>query len=212
MSNNKYYLDESDFLITRPKGAQKTVKVCRIIALCSFSDVEKGSRGGYIEREENLSTTGDAWVYDSAIVCEDARVCGNAKVRNEATATGNATISDTAIVFGNAHLLDKCCVCGDARVFGKAFISGKAIIKDSACVFGESSIGSAAKVYDWAMVSNLARIHGKAHVYGRARITNATITDNVRVYRVAKVNQNVYLCGNKKIVNKEYYSPHNFTL
>ena len=38
----------------------------RIEALKSFNDgwVKKGEKGGYIEKEDNLSQDGDCWVYD----------------------------------------------------------------------------------------------------------------------------------------------------
>ena len=44
----------------------------RIEALKDFNDVKKGDKGGYIEKENNLSQYGDAWV------CGNAKVCGNA--------------------------------------------------------------------------------------------------------------------------------------
>lgn len=47
-------------------------KLFQIKALVSFGDVTAGDLGGYIEKEENLSHDGDAWV------CGDARVCGDA--------------------------------------------------------------------------------------------------------------------------------------
>ena len=43
--------------------------------------IQSGDLGGYIERGENLSHDGDAWVCENARVCEDAQVCGNAKIR-----------------------------------------------------------------------------------------------------------------------------------
>ena len=48
--------------------------------------VEIGELGGWIEKENNLSHDGNAWVfrnakvYGNARVCGDARVCGNAEV------------------------------------------------------------------------------------------------------------------------------------
>lgn len=41
-------------------------KLYRIKALTSFSDVEEGDLGGWIEKEENLSQKGNAWVYGNA--------------------------------------------------------------------------------------------------------------------------------------------------
>lgn len=49
----------------------------RIKALKSFSNVEEGELGGYVEKEDNLDQRGDAWVYG------DARVSGNARVSGE---------------------------------------------------------------------------------------------------------------------------------
>ena len=48
----------------------------RIKALKSFSDVEEGDLGGYVEKEDNLGQSGDAWLYGDAKVYGDARVSG----------------------------------------------------------------------------------------------------------------------------------------
>ena len=52
----------------------------RIEALRDFGDVKKGNKGGFIEKEENLSQSGDCWVYHNAKVSDDAVVYSNAKV------------------------------------------------------------------------------------------------------------------------------------
>ncbi len=54
----------------------------RIKALVSFGDVAEGELGGFIERENNLDQSGDAWVCGDARVYGDARVCGDAQVQN----------------------------------------------------------------------------------------------------------------------------------
>ena len=40
----------------------------RIRALADFGDVKAGELGGWIEKEENLSHNGNAWVYGDAQV------------------------------------------------------------------------------------------------------------------------------------------------
>ena len=71
-------------------------KLFRIKALISFGNVSAGDLGGYVEKEENLSHDGNAWVcgdakvYGNAKVCDDAKVCGNAKVYGDAEVCGNA--------------------------------------------------------------------------------------------------------------------------
>ena len=77
-------------------------KLFRIKALIEFGNVKAGELGGFVEKEENLSQDGNAWVYDNARVYGDACVCGN------------AWVYDNARVYGDA------CVCGDARVCGDA--------------------------------------------------------------------------------------------
>lgn len=52
----------------------------QIESLIDFGDVRVGDKGGYIEKEENLSHYGNCWVYGAARVCGNARVCGDAIV------------------------------------------------------------------------------------------------------------------------------------
>ena len=74
-------------------------KLFQIKALVSFGDVAAGDLGGYIEKEENLSHDGDAWVYG------DARVYGNAMVSGNAMVYGNARVSGDAWVYGDADYI-----------------------------------------------------------------------------------------------------------
>lgn len=69
----------------------------RIRAVRDFGSVKTGEFGGYIEKEENLSHFGDAWVYG------DARVYGNAKVYGDARVSGNAWVYGNAEVFNTRH-------------------------------------------------------------------------------------------------------------
>ncbi|MEQ3616046.1 hypothetical protein ABHC24_12360, partial [Mediterraneibacter gnavus] len=55
-------------------------KLFRIKALVSFGDVAEGELGGFIEKENNLDQSGDAWVFGNALVYGDALVYGNARV------------------------------------------------------------------------------------------------------------------------------------
>lgn len=55
----------------------------RIKALENFGDVKKGDLGGWIESEDNLSASGNAWVSDDAWVSGDTRVSGDARVSGQ---------------------------------------------------------------------------------------------------------------------------------
>ena len=78
MKNKKYELltDDTIELFGR--------KLYRIRAKIDFGSVKKGELGGYIEKEENLSHLGYAWVSDDARVYGDAEVYGNAEVSDDA--------------------------------------------------------------------------------------------------------------------------------
>ena len=89
-------------------------KLFRIKALVSFGVVKTGETGGWVEKEENVNQSGDAWVFGNAEVFGNARVSGDAEV------SGNARVSGDAEVFGNAR------VSGNARVFGNAEVFGNA--------------------------------------------------------------------------------------
>ena len=62
----------------------RTATLHRIRATVAFGIVEVGDLGGWIEKEENLSHEGKAWVWGNAEVCGDAKVCGDAEVCGDA--------------------------------------------------------------------------------------------------------------------------------
>lgn len=59
----------------------------QIRAIKDFSNVKAGEIGGWIEKESNLSQTGDAWVYGNANISNtnQYRVFGPAGSRNDFT-------------------------------------------------------------------------------------------------------------------------------
>ena len=70
----------------------------RIEALKDFGNVKKGDKGGFVEKEENLSQYSDCWVYD------DAKVYDNAKVSSRAIVCGKAQVYGNAKVCGNTEV------------------------------------------------------------------------------------------------------------
>ena len=58
----------------------RTATLHRIRATVAFGIVEVGDLGGWIEKEENLSHEGKAWVCGDAKVWGNAKVCGDAEV------------------------------------------------------------------------------------------------------------------------------------
>jgi hypothetical protein len=91
-------------------------KFFRIKALVNIEryGVKAGDLGGWVEKEDNLSQSGDAWV------------SGNAKVSGDAVVSGNAKVSGDAVVYGDAKVSGDAWVSGDAVVSGDAEVSGDA--------------------------------------------------------------------------------------
>lgn len=104
----------------------------RIKALVSFGDVAEGELGGFIERENNLDQSGDAWVYGDARVYGDAQVFGDAWVSGNARVYGDAQVSGNARVFGNAL------VYGDAWVYGNAWVQNCRDYSATSCFGSEN--------------------------------------------------------------------------
>ena len=75
------------------------VTLKRIRALVAIGSlVAPGELGGWIEKEENLQVSGDAWVYGNARVYGDAWVSGNARVYGNVLVYGNARVYGKIIV------------------------------------------------------------------------------------------------------------------
>ena len=119
-------------------------KLFRIKALVEFGDVKAGELGGYVEKEENVSQDGNAWVSGDARVYGNAWVHGNAKVYDDAWVHGNAKVYGNAEVYGDtevsgdAWVSGNARVSGDARVSGNAWVSGNARVSGDALVFGDA--------------------------------------------------------------------------
>ena len=68
------------YTLTKEKKVQFGITLFRIKANVAFGIIAKGELGGWIEKEDNLDQSGDAWVSGNAWVYGDARVYGDAWV------------------------------------------------------------------------------------------------------------------------------------
>ena len=148
----------------------------RIEALRDFAYIKKGNKGGFVEKENNLSQYGDSWVDDDAKVFGNAQVCGNARIYGNAIVRGNAEVYGHADICGDAQVYDEAKVYDYAQVYDNAEVLGNAEVYDNAKVFENAEVSFDAKVYDDAKVYEYAMVQGNAKVYGNAEIrTNACI-------------------------------------
>lgn len=135
-------------------------KLYRVEALKDFGNVKKGSIGGFIEKEDNLSQEDNCWIF------LDGKVYGNAKVFGNAVIDGFAQVCDNAVVFGNAQVRGYSKVKNNARVFNNARMEGCSIVKDNAQVYGNSLLLDNAQVCENAHLRGTCLVRDNAIVYG----------------------------------------------
>lgn len=160
-------------------------KLFRIKALKTFGNVKKGDVGGYIEKEENLSHEGNCWVFDEAIVRNDARVYEDAQILRKAKIANKAEVYGNATVYGNAMVISK------AKVYDNAKVGRHATITDNAQVFGDALVTGCSYIGDWA------KIHGRASIFNCVNIDG-----EAEVYGVALLEDKVRVCGKAKVFDR----------
>ena len=86
-------------LLTDETKVHNEVPLYRIQSVSNFNDVKAGDKGGWIEKESNLSQHDDAWVYGDAKVYGDAMVYGNSEVYENAKIYGNVEVSGNTEIY-----------------------------------------------------------------------------------------------------------------
>ena len=121
----------------------------RIQALIDVNEkVPKGTLGGFVENENNLSQEGTCWIYDDAICCENGEVKEEAALYDGSLVRGYAVVTGDTTFYDRAVAKRDCYICG-GEIKENAIISGKAFI---------DTVGVNAPV-----------IGGESHVYGEVR-------------------------------------------
>lgn len=201
---NKYKI-LTDETIKSPNGDT----LCRIEALKDFCGVKKGDKGGYIQGEWNLSQTGICWVYDeayvwqNAVVSEDATIRGNVRVYGDAIVRGDTEVYGTANVFEHA-IIDDCAVVGHG-----ATIKGNAIVSEDANVIDQSIVRGNAKVSGDSYIRGYSEIFGNAVIKGNSTIYDCLVSDfalidDAQVSR-SKVYNYAIISNRAEVENAEIY-------
>lgn len=101
MENNKYKLCLDDSIV------YGDVTLYRIEALRDFGPFAEGSKGGYIQSEDNLSHDGECWVDFESKVYGQAKVLDNSWITSGATISGNVIIAGDSRIYGNITLYSR---------------------------------------------------------------------------------------------------------
>ena len=137
------------FILTDETIEMFGVTLHRIKAVRSFGKIKEGDFGGFVEKEENISHDGSAWVYDKACVC------GSACISDKACVWGSACISGSACVFNEARIYDEARVYGSACVSGSARVYGSARVSDDADYIVFKNWWSSGRYFTWTRSNNM---------------------------------------------------------
>lgn len=105
---------------------QKGTNLKRIIALKDFSVADRRVQiddiGGWVEGEENLSQEGNCWIFDEAVVKDNARVKDNAAIADNVKVFDNAIVQEEAWVFDNVLIFGDAVVGKTSTLYGNLWI------------------------------------------------------------------------------------------
>lgn len=127
----------------------------------TYNPILKGTMGGFVESEYNLSQEGTCWispyarVYDNATVVQDAVISGSAEIFNNSLITSRARVCDNAKIGGCARILDDAKVFGCATVAGHAYVRNQAIVSQNAKLIDDSVVGHGMRIKDNALLRSI---------------------------------------------------------
>lgn len=183
LSERRKFMDK--YCLTNEKITINGRTLYRIKALKDFAFVEAGDLGGFIEKEENLSQEGSAWVYDNACVYENARVYGNAKIY------GDTRVYDNAKVYDDAIIKEDSIIYGNAKIFNQAVISGHSFIYSNVQI-GQKIAIKGADCYSLTLEESvrcqtgLIPLNGKVIAYKQVRKDLTSFYDNDFQYKIGE--------------------------
>lgn len=138
------------------------------------SEVKAGALGGFVESESNLSFRpgDDAWIFDNAIVCNDAYADKGSYLRGDAIACDHAYVSRGTLLAGHARAEDDAYIRG-AVLTDHARASGFAVIVYNQDTGGVPMLSGQSAVY--GRVSGDVRLTDTALVISGEEIQNDTL-------------------------------------
>jgi acyl-[acyl carrier protein]--UDP-N-acetylglucosamine O-acyltransferase len=163
---NKYELLKDDTLVFKSSNCEVTLFRVRYLIDIPTRNVFINQLGGYIERESNLSHSGDC------CVCENARVYGNANV------SGNARVGGYASVFGDSRIYGNACVFGNVRIFENAHLWADTIIRGDCNIYGNAQVCGSTCISGEAKIHGTVRISGNTHVGGSTQVSTGILRGN----------------------------------
>ena len=157
---------ERKFNLTNESITYNGHTLYRIEAIRDFGSIKKGDKGGFVEKEFNLSQFGECWVGYEAKVYENGFVCHNSQVFGNANVFGNAKIGDEVRIFGNSKIFGDTKIEGNAQICDDVLIYDNAQISGNVYICGKVRVYGNAKIYGHTNIDDCVEVCGDAVLYG----------------------------------------------
>ena len=207
IENPKYELLSDDTITLN------NITLRRIRALKDFGTIKKGTLGGYIESDNNLSHNGTAWIHDNAkvfgdaLITDDAHVHRNAIIKDKTLIEDDAFVTDNAIIQDHASVSDSAIIRDNARIYNNASVYGNALIQDKASISGNAQIYEYAVITGTSQVTDNTLVYGKATLRGNVIVTgNAQIKDNANLYDHVRISEHARISRDATLRNNVHAS------
>ncbi len=148
------------------------IKACTSFTTNSGIEISAGELGGWIEKEENLSQDGKAWIFKGARVYGNAEISENALIWGCSEIYGNAIICGNAEIYGNAEISENALIWGYSEIYGNAKICGNAEIYGYAKVYDNAEIWGDVEIWDYSEIYGCSKVFGDAKIGGDAFISS----------------------------------------
>lgn len=102
----KYSIDKSDSIIENGKTLYRVIYLQDLIIEDNLLPIAKDSKGGYIEKEENLSQEGKCFLLGRSIIMGDSKVSGNTQIHGDVKIYGHTIIKGNSNISNNAHIYE----------------------------------------------------------------------------------------------------------
>jgi len=162
------------------------IKALKDIHTNSKIIIKKGSIGGFIEKEDNLSQEDSCWVYNDAKVFETARVEDDATVNDNTMIYGNALIKNNSYISGIAKVFDNVRCWDDISIID-SMVHGNSVIMNDAKIYSFSDIYGDVNITDKVLIKDHAVIYGNVKLYGNVIIDNLVITDSNQILGIGPI-------------------------
>lgn len=168
VKNDKFVLSDEKKILSNG------TETFRLIAIKDFADVKIGDMGGFVEKEENLMSVGNCWIYNDAVVYGSALIADNAVVKDMAVVNGDAFVCGNSEISKNAEVTDCALVNGVAVVTDNAVIGGYSRVTEYAKIQNNARCIDCSDVSGYAVVSNDSILKGRVNVSGNVKVLNGT--------------------------------------